>query len=116
MTQFHGKTKICYGRYALETLEELPSTSAFVVTDPFMVKSGFAEQVTSHLERRGLPHLTFAEVEPDPSLETVMRGTLDFIRSKADLIVALGGGSAIDAAKAIKIGRASCRERVSSPV
>lgn len=101
MTQFHGKTKICYGRYALETLEELPSTSAFVVTDPFMVKSGFAEQVTSHLERRGLPHLTFAEVEPDPSLETVMRGTLDFIRSKADLIVALGGGSAIDTAKAI---------------
>ena len=66
-----------------------------------MVKSGFAEQVTSHLERRGLPHLTFAEVEPDPSLETVMRGTLDFIRSKADLIVALGGGSAIDTAKAI---------------
>ena len=101
VTQFHGKTKICYGRYALETLEELPSTSAFVVTDPFMVKSGFAEQVTSHLERRGLPHLTFAEVEPDPSLETVMRGTLDFIRSKADLIVALGGGSAIDTAKAI---------------
>ena len=104
MTQFHGKTKICYGRYALETLEELPSTSAFVVTDPFMVKSGFAEQVTSHLERRGLPHLTFAEVEPDPSLETVMRGTLDFIRSKADLIVALGGGSAIDTAKAIAAG------------
>ena len=101
MTQFHGKTKICYGKYALETLEELPSTSVFVVTDPFMVTSGFAEQVTSHLERRELPHLIFAEVEPDPSLETVMRGTLDFIRSKADLIVALGGGSAIDTAKAI---------------
>lgn len=101
VTQFHGKTKICYGKYALETLEELPSTSVFVVTDPFMVTSGFAEQVTSHLERRELPHLIFAEVEPDPSLETVMRGTLDFIRSKADLIVALGGGSAIDTAKAI---------------
>ncbi len=101
VTQFHGKTKICYGRYALETLEELPTSSAFVVTDPFMVKSGFAEQVTSHLERRSLPHATFAEVEPDPSLETVMRGTLEFLRSGADLIVALGGGSAIDTAKAI---------------
>lgn len=101
VTQFHGKTKICYGKYSLETLEELPFTSAFVVTDPFMVKSGFAEQVTSHLERRGLPYRVFAEVEPDPSLETVMQGTLDFIRARADLIVALGGGSAIDTAKAI---------------
>ncbi len=101
MTQFHGKTKLCYGKYALETLEELPATSAFVVTDPFMVKSGFAEQVTSHLERRNLPHAIFAEVEPDPSLETVVRGAAEFIRFRADLIVALGGGSAIDTAKAI---------------
>ncbi len=101
MTQFHGKTKICYGKYALDTLEELPCTRAFVVTDPFMVKSGFADQITSHLERRDIPHRIFSHVEPDPSLETVKQGTVEFASSRADLIVALGGGSAIDTAKAI---------------
>ncbi len=101
MTQFCGKTKICYGKYALDTLEDLPCTRAFVVTDPFMVKSGFVEQVTSHLERRNIPYAIFSQVEPDPSLETVKRGTVEFASARADLIVALGGGSAIDAAKAM---------------
>lgn len=101
MTQFHGKTKICYGKYALDTLEELPCSRAFVVTDPFMVKSGFADQITSHLERRDIPHRIFSQVEPDPSLETVKQGAVEFAASRADLIVALGGGSAIDTAKAI---------------
>ena len=99
--QFYGKTKICYGAYALETLEELSSRQAFIVTDPFMVKSGFADVVKSHLDRRGIGHRTFDGVEPDPSLETVTKGTVQFMHDKADLIIALGGGSAIDAAKAI---------------
>ena len=54
MTQFYGKTKICYGPYALETLETFPASHAFVVTDPFMVKSGFADQAVSHLKRKGI--------------------------------------------------------------
>lgn len=101
MTQFYGKTKICYGRYALETLEELAARQAFIVTDPFMVKTGFADRVKSHLDRRGIGHRIFDGVEPDPSLETVTKGTVQFMQDKADLIIALGGGSAIDAAKAI---------------
>ncbi len=101
MTQFYGKTRICYGRYALETLEEQHCTNAFLVTDPFMVKSGLADQVTSHLERIGLPYRVFSDVEPDPSLETVKRGTEEFIRAGSDLLVALGGGSSIDTGKAI---------------
>ena len=101
MTQFYGKTKICYGKYALETLEELPAKRAFIVTDPFMVKTGFADQVMSHLERSGIEYHTFDGVEPDPSLETVTKGTLCFLQDRADVIVALGGGSAIDTAKAI---------------
>lgn len=101
MTQFAGKTKICYGKYALDTLEELRCTRAFVVTDPFMVKSGFVDQVTSHLERRDIPYTTFSDVEPDPSLEAVKKGAIAFLKSGADLLVALGGGSAIDSAKAM---------------
>ena len=101
MTQFYGKTKICYGKYALENLEQLPAKRAFIVTDPFMVKTGFTDQVISHLDRSGISHSTFDGVEPDPSLETVIRGTLLFLKDQADVVIALGGGSAIDAAKAI---------------
>lgn len=101
MTQFYGKTKICYGEDALESLERIPAKQAFIVTDPFMVKVGFADRVKSHLDRVGIPHRTFDGVEPDPSLETVTKGTKQFLQDQADLIIALGGGSPIDAAKAI---------------
>lgn len=101
MTQFYGKTKICYGKDALDSLERLVARHAFIVTDPFMVKVGFADRLKSHLERSGMAYSVFDEVEPDPSLETVVKGTLLFLKNKADMIIALGGGSAIDAAKAI---------------
>lgn len=101
MTQFYGKTKICYGEDALDNLELISTKQAFIVTDPFMVKTGFADRVKSHLDRKGVPHITFDDVEPDPSLETVTKGAKIFLENKADLIIALGGGSPIDAAKAI---------------
>ncbi len=101
MTQFCGKTKICYGEDALETLEHLPANHAFLVTDAFMVKVGFADRVKSHLDRNGISCTVFDAVESDPSLETVTNGAKLFLQNKADLIIALGGGSPIDAAKAI---------------
>lgn len=101
MTQFYGKTKICYGQYALEELEGLRATQAFIVTDAFMVRAGFVDRVVSHLNRAGIGHRIFDSVEPDPSLETVTQGTLQFLQDQADMVIALGGGSAIDAAKAI---------------
>lgn len=101
VTQFYGKTKICYGPNALEALEHLPAKKAFIVTDAFMVTSGFTSQIISLLDRGGTAHGIFDGVEPDPSLETVTRGTLLFLRSQSDILIALGGGSVIDAAKAI---------------
>lgn len=101
MTQFNGRTKICYGGDAIAALENLNAKRAFIVTDPFMVKTGFADRIKSHLDRTGIPHRLFDGVEPDPSLETVTKGTLLLLQDQADLIIALGGGSAIDAAKAI---------------
>ena len=112
MTQFYGKTKICYGPYALEMLETFPATQAFVVTDPFMVKSGFADQAISHLKRKGVGHTLFSGVEPDPTLQAVVAATKLFLQSRADLILALGGGSAIDMAKAISyFGRKADQSR-----
>ena len=99
--QFFGKTKICCGTYALEELENLNAQHAFIATDSFMTKYGFVDQVLSHLDCTGITSTIFDSIEPDPSLETVIEGTKLFLQSNATIIVALGGGSAIDAAKAI---------------
>lgn len=101
MTQFYGKTKICYGEDALEELEHLPAKQAFIVSDAFMVEVGFVDRIKSHLDRAGIPHRTFSDVEPDPSLDIVVKGSQLFIEDGADLMIAIGGGSPIDAAKAI---------------
>ena len=101
MTQFYGKTKICYGKDALEVLENLPYTRSFIVTDPFMARNGFVDQLKSHLDRGGSQYHVYDGVEPDPSLETVIQGTRLLLENKSDMVIALGGGSAIDAAKAM---------------
>ncbi len=101
LTQFNGRTKICYGGNAIDALESLKGKKALIVTDPFMVKTGFVDRIKSHLDRAGIAHCLFSHVEPDPSLETVTQGTLLMLKEEADLVIALGGGSAIDAAKAV---------------
>jgi len=101
LTQFNGRTKICYGENAINNLEKLTGSHAFIVTDPFMVKMGFTDRVISSLERANITQSVFDKVEPDPSLETVQKGTVKLLADGADLIIALGGGSAIDAAKAM---------------
>lgn len=101
MTQFYGRTRICYGEDAINNLDKLTGRHAFVVTDPFMVKMGFADRVISALERANIPQSLFDQVEPDPSLETVQKGLVQLLADRADLVIALGGGSAIDAAKAM---------------
>jgi alcohol dehydrogenase class IV len=116
VTQFYGKTKICYGGDALEILERLPAKQAFIVTDPFMVKAGFTDQVISHLDRGGIAHRVFDGIEPDPSLETVTTGAALFLREQADLIIALGGGSVIDAAKAISFFACKARDGKIRPI
>ncbi len=101
MTQFNGRTKICYGEESLNVLETLPVKHACIVTDPFMVKIGFVDKIVTHFDRINVPHSIFEDVEPDPSLETIVKGTSKMIDHGADVIIALGGGSAIDAAKAM---------------
>lgn len=76
---------------------------AFIVTDPGMVKLGYVDKVLYYLRRRPdyVHSEIFSEVEPDPSIETVMKG-VDMMRSfEPDVIIALGGGSPMDAAKAM---------------
>lgn len=76
---------------------------AFVVTDNDLVKFGVAAQVTSVLEKAGIPFQIFSDVKQNPTVKQVKLGGSEFAKSGADVIVAIGGGSPIDTAKAIGI-------------
>ena len=102
MQWFKVPSKIYFERDSIQYLQSMGGMERVViVTDRTMVDLGFVEKIAHQITARG-NHVTyqlFADVEPDPSIETVRRGT-ELIRSyKPDTIIALGGGSAMDAAK-----------------
>jgi acetaldehyde dehydrogenase / alcohol dehydrogenase len=102
MQWFKIPEKIYFEFGATRYLTDMPDISkAFIVTDPYMVKAGYVDKVLYYLRKRQqYVHCEiFAEVEPDPSVNTIMKGCEQMNRFKPDVIIALGGGSAIDAAK-----------------
>ncbi|MHB8986526.1 MAG: iron-containing alcohol dehydrogenase, partial [Eubacteriales bacterium] len=102
MQWFKVPEKIYFERGSVQYLSKMPEVlRAFVVTDKSMVELGYLDKVRHHLEKREKrPAIeVFSEVEPEPSLDLVMRGRDEMARFKPDTIIALGGGSAIDAAK-----------------
>lgn len=85
---------------ALEELkDELDVKRAFIVTDSFLYKNGYAKNIEKKLDEMGITHTAFFEVEPDPTLESAQKGAQAMEAFKPDCIIALGGGSAMDAAK-----------------
>ena len=72
---------------------------AFIVTDSFLYKSGMTKAITDKLDQMGITHTTFFEVEPDPTLACAKAGAAQMTAFQPDVIIALGGGSAMDAAK-----------------
>lgn len=102
MQWFKVPEKIYFEAGSVQYLSKMPDISrAFIVTDPSMVKLGYVDKVLYHLRKR-LDYVhceIFSEVEPDPSLETIQRGVELMNNFKPDVIIALGGGSALDAAK-----------------
>lgn len=98
---FFNSPEIVFGEDALGYLSEIEGQRAFIVTDENMVRLGFVDKVIGHLEKAGIGTRVFAEVEPDPSLETVKRGAQVALAYEPDWIVGLGGGSAMDVAKAV---------------
>jgi len=98
---FFNSPEVVFGPGALSYLDELPGRRAFIVTDPTLHALGFTERVAAHLRTAGLEVGHFAEVEPEPSLTTVYRGAAAIRAFEPDWIVGLGGGSAMDAAKAM---------------
>ncbi|WP_130864385.1 iron-containing alcohol dehydrogenase [Bacilliculturomica massiliensis] len=95
---------IYFGRGSLAALKELRGKKAVIVTGgQSMERFGFLGQARRHLEEAGMEIAVYEGVEPDPSLTTVKRGAEFMEKERPDWIVALGGGSTIDAAKAMWI-------------
>ena len=72
---------------------------AFIVTDTFLYENGFIKPITDKLEEMGIVHATFFDVQPDPTMKNARDGAAQMAVFKPDTIIALGGGSAMDAAK-----------------
>ncbi|MFB7812697.1 bifunctional acetaldehyde-CoA/alcohol dehydrogenase [Paenibacillus chitinolyticus] len=104
MQWFKVPEKIYFERNATQYLAKMPDiTRVLIVTDPMMVKLGYVERVEHYLRQRRMPVAieVFSDVEPDPSVDTVERGKDMMNAFQPDCIVALGGGSPMDAAKAM---------------
>ncbi len=102
MQWFKIPPKIYFENGSIQYLENMPDiTRAFIVTDPTMVKLGYVSRILYYLRRREVPVHSeiYSDVEPDPDVETIMRGVDRMKQFQPDVIIALGGGSAIDAAK-----------------
>ncbi len=72
---------------------------AFIVTDTFLYQNGYTKPITDKLDEMGIAHTTFFDVQPDPTLANAKNGAAQMAAFKPDTIIALGGGSAMDAAK-----------------
>ena len=85
---------------ALEELKNVRGAKrAFIVTDNFLYENGYTKPITDKLDEMGIAHATFFDVQPDPTLKNAKDGAVQMAAFKPDTIIALGGGSAMDAAK-----------------
>ena len=102
MQWFKVPEKIYFEAGSIAYLEKMRDISrAFIVTDPGMVKLGYVDKILYHLRKRTeyVHSEIFAEVEPDPSFDTIYKGVEMMNSFNPDVIIAIGGGSAMDAAK-----------------
>ena len=95
------KTYFKYGclPVALAELGEMGKKKAFIVTDKVLFEMGYTNKVTEVLEANGIQYKIFSDVEPDPTLRCARAGAAEMTSFQPDVIISLGGGSAMDAAK-----------------
>ena len=104
MARFTLPRDLYHGKGALEALKDFKGKRAMVcVGGGSMKKFGFLDRVVAYLKEAGMEVELFEGIEPDPSVETVMKGAEAMAKFQPDWIVAMGGGSPIDAAKAMWI-------------
>ena len=102
MARFTLPRDLYHGRGTLEVLKTLPGKKAIIVVGGGSMKRfGFLDKVVANLKEAGIESKLFEGVEPDPSVETVMKGAAVMREFQPDWIISIGGGSPIDAAKAM---------------
>ena len=105
--QFNIPSTIICGAGAMAELgpqlTRLGVRRVLIVTDEFIGRSGIVSRVEADLRKRGLEPTVFADVQPDPTEENVLSGLAQFRSAGAEVLVAIGGGSPIDCAKAIAL-------------
>ena len=99
-TSYHGKGAIAA---IADEVKARGFSHVFVASDPDLVKFGVTKKVLDVLEGASIPYTLFSEIKPNPTIENVQNGVSAFKKSGADCIVAIGGGSSMDTAKAIGI-------------
>ncbi len=104
MARFTLPRDLYHGKGSLEALKTLPGKKAIIcVGGGAMKRFGFLDKAVEYLKEAGMEVKLFEGIEPDPSVETVMKGAQVMLEYEPDWIVAMGGGSPIDAAKAMWI-------------
>ena len=104
MLWFRAPEKVYFKRGCLPTAlrelkEVMDKKRVFIVTDEFLYRNGYTKPITEKLDEMGIVHETFFEVAPDPSLASAIAGTKAMRAFQPDCIIAVGGGSAMDAGK-----------------
>ncbi|WP_285858411.1 1-propanol dehydrogenase PduQ [Neobacillus niacini] len=99
--QFFLKTKVYFSRDSLKSLKHVKGSRAFIVSDSIMESLGYLQQVVDYLNDAGISSTIFTGVRPDPDVSLIAEGLKLYRDCGADVLVAIGGGSAIDSAKGI---------------
>jgi alcohol dehydrogenase class IV len=103
MEQFTIKTTINFGENALDRLISLPYKRVLVVTDPFIAQNGMIKNITQRLDKGNIEYRLFTDVVPDPPIDKISLGVKAISEYNPEAMIALGGGSSIDSAKAMNM-------------
>lgn len=99
MQNFKISTEIYFNKTSLDYLKTVSDKNIFIITDPFMIKSGTINKITDRLQNKNIT--IFSDICPDPPIEIISLGIEKMKENIPETVIALGGGSAIDAAKVI---------------
>ncbi len=99
--KFILRSKVYFNNRSIHLLKQTPGTRAFIVSDSIMETLGYLQTAVDHLREAGITSSVFTGVRPDPDIGIVSEGLKLYMESSADVLVAIGGGSAIDTAKGI---------------
>jgi 1-propanol dehydrogenase len=101
MEEFIMKTRIYLGEASLESIKSQKMNRTYIICDPFMEQSHKVDLVTDILKEKGVIYQVFSKVVPDPDITVVIKGIENMCSFHPDTVIAIGGGSALDTAKAV---------------